>query len=47
MTRDDSTGDPELFLGRLLWGLVVSVGFPGNGAESGKSPVRAKNLSGA
>lgn len=33
MTRDDSTGGPELFLGRLLWGLVVSVGFPGNGAR--------------
>lgn len=47
MTRDDSTGGPELVLGRLLWGLVVGVGFPGNGAESGKAPVGAKKLSGA
>lgn len=46
MTRDDSTGGPELFLGSPFRGLVVSVGFPGNGAESGKSPVSAKNLSG-
>lgn len=47
MIRDDSTGGPELFLGTLLWALVVSVGFPGNSAESGKSLVQAKKLSGA
>lgn len=46
MTRDDSTGGPELFLGRLFRVLAVSVGFPGNDAESGNSPLLSKKLSG-